>query len=75
MESIIKELWHGNIVPQEGVALRLKCEPRFATRRWVLHLPTKKGAPREGRSLFVAEGVGFEPTWACTQTVFKTASL
>ncbi len=23
----------------------------------------------------LAERVGFEPTWACTQTVFKTASL
>ena len=26
--------------------------------------------------LFIlAEGVGFEPTWDCSQTVFKTASL
>ncbi len=23
----------------------------------------------------MAEGVGFEPTWDCSQTVFKTASL
>ena len=24
---------------------------------------------------FLAEAEGFEPPWACTQTVFKTASL
>ena len=24
---------------------------------------------------FLAEEEGFEPPWACTQTVFKTASL
>ena len=24
---------------------------------------------------FLAEGKGFEPLWACAQTVFKTASL
>ena len=27
------------------------------------------------RCFFLAEGVGFEPTWAQAQTVFKTASL
>ena len=25
--------------------------------------------------VFLAEAEGFEPPWACTQTVFKTASL
>ena len=25
--------------------------------------------------IFLAEAKGFEPLWACTQTVFKTASL
>ena len=30
---------------------------------------------RKGAFLVLAEAEGFEPPWACTQTVFKTASL
>ena len=36
----------------------------------------KTNSTRKSRCcLFMAEGVGFEPTWDCSQTVFKTASL
>ena len=38
---------------------------------------SKKMRPHAVGSHFfaVAEAEGFEPPWACTQTVFKTASL
>ncbi len=37
---------------------------------------SNKNANRMGSHFSaVAEAEGFEPPWACTQTVFKTASL
>ena len=36
---------------------------------------TKKKNPKAGAFGFMAEAEGFEPPWALTQTVFKTASL
>ena len=42
---------------------RLRCNKKMRPTPWV-------------RIFFaVAEAKGFEPLWACTQTVFKTASL
>ena len=37
--------------------------------------PQQKATPLTGVTFAVAEAEGFEPPWACTQTVFKTASL
>ena len=38
-----------------------------------LHIAKQKS--RQCLLFVLAEGKGFEPLWACTQTVFKTASL
>ncbi len=35
----------------------------------------RKRASLAGALFLLAEGVGFEPTWDLSQTVFKTASL
>ena len=35
----------------------------------------KKNTAIQKRIAVDTEGVGFEPTWGCPQTVFKTASL
>ena len=39
------------------------------------HLSLKIKRTPNGVLLILAEGVGFEPTWDYSQTVFKTASL
>ena len=44
-------------------------------RKRVLMRNEKIKDPDVSGSFDVAESVGFEPTWDCSQTVFKTASL
>ena len=48
---------------------------RFLPVRIPLSLSSSKKEPSKDDSFLLAESEGFEPPWACTQTVFKTASL
>ena len=63
--------------PTAGFSLSIKCERR----QRVAALLYPKSFPPKQKDTFcrcpfvLAEAKGFEPLWACTQTVFKTASL
>ena len=58
-----------------AVELRTLAHPACYRKKGALSLRFRHKKSRVQTRLFVAEAEGFEPPWACTQTVFKTASL
>ena len=66
------------IANRESNCLRQIAAPcqRFAYDWVLLSLASQIKIPGYiSRYFYLAEAEGFEPPWACTQTVFKTASL
>ena len=66
------------IANRESNCLRQIAVPcqRFAFDGVLLSLASQIKIPGYiSRYFYLAEAEGFEPPWACTQTVFKTASL
>ena len=59
------------------VPSRFSLSYTFVKRRsvWVSPTTVKKKKERVCVPFSFSQGVGFEPTWGCPQTVFKTASL